>query len=284
MRVNIICDDHGWVYDKFIFEFEKYSKYEIVRNAKYDFNIIHFLPYYTYDKKNVSNKLSTCWLSHQETKNPLRAKFVEAAKGVTRGISHSKKYKMLLENIGVNNVDQIMPGVDLDRFIVIDDSRDLIDIPKLSVRFVGRMYSSSNRKNPNLLKRIAGLPFVNFESSDGNIKPVQMPAFYSSADLIVSPATVEGGPLAVQESLASGRPIICYEDVGVANEFDDGVIKVPFGDEDAFIGRIEKFWQKKQYKYYHQHATRLRMRSQVESFTWANFVAQHDAIWEGLCS
>ena len=52
---------------------------------------------------------------------------------------------------GINNLAQIMPGVDLDKFQLRSWDRKLHE--KLVVGYIGRQYSSSNRKNPNLLKK-----------------------------------------------------------------------------------------------------------------------------------
>jgi glycosyltransferase involved in cell wall biosynthesis len=277
MKVNIICTDVGWIYSKFIDMFKKHSKHEILLNSK-DENIAvtYYLPYYEAPKK-VAHP-STAWFSHQEARKDLKAKFVSVAKAVDFSISHSKKYADLLKNQhGINNVVQIMPGIDFDKFKLRSQKRSSSD--KLIVGYVGRHYTSSNRKNPRLLEKISKLPFVDLRITGGKIKEDNIPKFYESLDITISPATIEGGPMAIQESLTVGTPILCFENVGVANEFGVGVLKVPFGDEVAFIKKLTKFWKTKRYERYRDLELMQKLRAQVEDQTWKNFVEKHDEIW-----
>jgi len=279
--VNIVCDeaDDGWIYSKFISEIKKHSKYKIVVNEKdvNKYDILHYIPYYVVDAR-AKTKPSTCWLSHQEKKDPLKSKFLSAAKAVDAGISHSNKYAKWLREQGLDNVIQIIPGVDLDRFR-IGGKIHKEKYPKLSVGYVGRQYTSSARKNPALLKEISNLDYVDFKTTGGKMGASQIPAFYQLQHLIVSPATIEGGPMCIQEALACGIPIICYDSVGVANEFNEGVIRVPYGDSKAFKKRLKEFWDDKQYEYYNEKAIQDLMREQVERQTWKKFVEEHDKIW-----
>ena len=88
--------------------------------------------------------------------------------------------------------------------------------------------------------------------------------------------------MCITEGLACGKPILCYENVGVANEFEHGVLRVPFKNEAAFIRRIKDFWANKEYEDY-RYAEKIQLlRSQVETHTWQNFVAGHDDCWESL--
>ena len=100
---------------------------------------------------------------------------------------------------------------------------------------------------------------------------------------MVQPSFVEGGSMAIIESLAVSTPIIAFEGVGVANEFDHGVVRVPFGREDVFITRLLDTWQFGYYKGMWRDPDVLgKMRKQVESFTHESFVKQHDKIWTNL--
>jgi len=278
MKINIVCTDVGWIYSKFVDMFRKYSQHEIVLNESGD--VTHYLPYYEVPK-NPSFPC-TAWMSHMEMRPDLRAKFINAAKTVSMPISHSEKYATLLQTKhGVIWVKQIIPGVDLDTFKLRSTVRP--DNDKLVVGYIGRQYTSSNRKNPDLLKQISALPFVEFRATGGKVKEKDIPEFYAGLDVVVSPATIEGGPMAIQEALAVGVPIICFEDVGVANEFGHGLIKVPLGNDDDFISRLDILWRTKSYLKWREASRMNMMREQVRYQTWERFARHHDRTWEMLC-
>lgn len=279
MKINIVCDDYGWVYDKFVKSFQKYSSHTIVRNSKEKCDVTHYIPYYSVtDSKHILHPC-TAWFSHRESKDPLKSKFLSAAQIVDVAISHSAKYATWLRDQGQHNVIQLIPGVDLERF-KLRGQLYRKNLKILSVGYVGRSYSSSARKNPKLLDAVSRLNYIDLRTTGGKMSTKQIPAFYQTQDLIISPATTEGGPMCIQESLASGVPVICYEDVGVANEFNDGIIRVPFNDTKAFIKRIKEFLDNKEYEWYGQEGVQKQMRAQVEGQTWEKFVYEHDKVWE----
>jgi glycosyltransferase involved in cell wall biosynthesis len=134
------------------------------------------------------------------------------------------------------------------------------------------------------LKKIAKLPFVEFCASGGKIKEADMPKFYRGLDVVVQCASIEGGSMAITESLAQGLPIVCYENVGVANEFDQGVLRVPFGREDMFLKRLEDMWESQDHiNLWREPAQMEAMRTQVLDFTWENFTKDHDKVWKEIC-
>ena len=281
MRVNVVCTDVGWIYTKFIAMYRKYSRHQILLNKPdVPHQVTHYLPYYEMPKN--PKHPSTAWMSHQEARPDLYNKFVSVARSVDFAISHSRKYMELLKNAhGIKNIKQVIPGVDAYKFQLRPTERPPSD--KLIVGYIGRQYSSSDRKNPKLLNDIGKLPFVELKVTGGNIKEENIPKFYSGLDLVVSPATIEGGPMATQEALACGVPIMCYEDVGVANEFELGVIKIKYGDSKAFIEELERFWDdSEEYLGWREQATMQAMRKQVEEFTWQRFVEEHDKVWESI--
>lgn len=279
MKVNIICGDgDGWIYGKFIRELKKHSKNNILVNSKEKADINYFIPYY--EVQNIPGK-TTAWFSHRENKEPLRSKFMSSAAQVDFCISHSKKYAKVLTDGGFKNVAQVMPGVDISEYTLRNESRKNSD--KLIVGFVGRQYKSSNRKNPALLGQIARLPFVDLRVSGGKIKSEDMPKFYKQLDVVISPAIIEGGPMCVVESLSQGIPLICYDGVGVANEFDKGVIRVPFGETGLFIKTLKSMWSSNAHiDWWRSNEIMQQMRDQVVEFTWYNFAKQHDIIWDNL--
>ena len=281
MRINIICDeaDGGWIYTKFIIKIGLYSKHTIFVNTKQKYDIEFFLPYY-----KINNDLlrapRTAWFSHQEILNPLKDKFISASKKCDWCFSPSIKYTKLLQQNGVLGVSQVHHGVDLKIFIPRSSIRPKSN--KLIVGFVGRNYTSTSRKNERLLRKIAALDFIDFRITGGKIKEDKMPEFYTELDLICSPSLREGGPLCIPEGLACGIPTLCYSDVGVADEFEHGVLRVGYNNEQDFIQRLKDFWANKEFNYYNQTATQQLLRSQVETHTWQNFTAAFDEIWDRL--
>ena len=166
MKVNIICSDMGWVYEKFISQLRIYSKHQILLNSKEKCNVTFYLPYF--ELSSPIHHPCAVWLSHQEQRKDLYDKFICAAKSADMGISHSKKYMDLLVSQGIKNVIQIVPGVDLQAFHVRSSVRPANS--KLVVGYVGRQYTSSDRKNPKLLEKISKLLFVELKSTGGKIK------------------------------------------------------------------------------------------------------------------
>lgn len=274
MIINIVCHDKGWIYDRFIGKFIKHSRHTIVRNSNSKFDLAHYIPYYEAPKKVYHP--STAWMSHRESKKDLRIKFDSVAKIVDVPISHSKKYADMLSDHGAV---QIMPGVDLDEFKILK-KRNSGD--KLVVGYIGRQYTSSARKNPSLLDKISKLDFVDFRATGGNIDEKDMPRFYSNLDLAVSPATIEGGPMTLNEAAACGIKVLCFEGVGASSEFPKNTITVPYGDSEAFINEIKDIWSSKRYIGWEDMTIRELMRKDVECLTWKLFVEKHDDVWDRL--
>jgi glycosyltransferase involved in cell wall biosynthesis len=279
MKINIVCEDDGWIYGKFVEMFKKYSNHTILVNSKEQCDAVHYLPYYLVPKR--PEKPCTSWQSHMETKDPLKAKFLSAARDVDIPISHSKKYADILKKTGIEHAKQIIPGVDLEIYKQRSAMRPVSK--KLIVGYSGRQYQSSNRKNPKLLKKISELSFVDFKATNGEVKQKDMPEFYANCDIVVQPSSIEGGSMAIQESLAVGVPILCFKGVGVADEFSHGVIKVPFGNNEDFISRLEVIWKTKSYLTWREAGRMNLMRQQVKNQTWERFVRLHDRTWEMIC-
>lgn len=283
MKINIVCDEAngGWIYSRFIEQFKKHSKHQILINEKdpNKYDVCYFLPYYTYFK---SNKPSVCWISHQEKSEPLCSKFVQVAKSVDVGISHSKKYAMMLrDNHQCENIMYIIPGIDTDMFSLRSVKRK--ENSKMVVGYIGRQYTSSARKNPALLKKISELPFVDFRTTWGNMAFKDVPGFYRQLDVVVSPAIIEGGPICIQEALAVGVPVITMKGVGVADEFSDGVIKADSNDD--FIAKLKDLYVSKKYLTYWRNPDIMKkMRHQVEGQTWKKWVEEHGKVFDMITS
>lgn len=283
MKIGIFCSDVNWIYGKFIQELRKHSVNEIVLNKK---DVVcecyHYIPYY----ECPENPKHPCaaWFSHKEDRKDLSNKFISAAKSVDFAISQSKKYMNLLQTeYNINNIVQIVPGVDLQEFNFRGAGNSLVGKNKLVVGYVGRHYSSTTRKNAELLKKIGKLPFVELRVTGGKMPENKVPEFYKQLDLVISPATIEGGPLCLQESMAVGVPVVCFESVGMADEFADVINRVPMTgniekDNEAFVQFLKDVWTKKKIPF----DDALAMRKKVAQFTWKNFCLNHDKLWERI--
>jgi glycosyltransferase involved in cell wall biosynthesis len=278
MKINVVCTDVGGIYGKFVTKLREYSKHQILLNSNEPCDLTHYLP--CYEMPDNPNRPCTIWLSHQEKRQDLSDKFINSVKRADTAISHSKKYMDLMISRGIKNVIQIVPGVDLKKFDIRSQTRQQKN--KLVVGYVGKQFSSTERKNPKLIEKISQLPFVEFKATGGRLRETDLPKFYSSIDITVSPATIEGGPMAIQESLAVGTPIMCFSGVGMANEFMHGVYKVPFGNDEEFINQLESFWDCKEYFTFRRPEVMRALRKQVESYTWEHFVEEHDRIWSKI--
>lgn len=290
MRVNIVCGEinAGWIYGRFYRELKKYSAslpgVSVVTNekdqAKYD--IVHFIPYYEYHEGYAHGSISTAWFSHREEKRKdLKDAFSTAAQGVDAAFSHSKKYADLIkENNWKPECDiyQVVPGVGNEFKAKLSENK------KLTVGYVGRSYISTDRKNTsfvNMLAQVCRKNGIDFKITGGKMDYGKIPNFYAQSHLIVSPATIEGGPMSLLEAIKCGKPFLCLDGVGMADEFEDdfpGVIAV--GNEEDIVNTILKFDFKKY--------NRMNMLSEISSHpkirTWEEFAKDHFNVWQALYS
>lgn len=283
MRVNIVCDDSGWIYERFVNQIVEKSRHEIFINKKIgSCDVDYFLPYYSVPSGKMIGK-SSAWFSHQEKKNiQLRDKFISSAKSVDMAISQSKKYADLLSKSGVKNVMQIMPGVDGDFFKQRCNVRKE-KTEKLIVCVVGRQYAGTPRKNKVLVSDMTKLDFVELRISNGRVPLDMIPQFYADADVCASTGLIEGGPMSIQESQMVGTPIVAFENVGVVDEINSsGVIKAVHGNNSDFIAKLYDLWKNKKYLEFRDQSVMNKMRDSVSMFTWKDFVRKHDDMWEEL--
>ncbi len=276
LDINVIAtgSDLQWIYGTFVEKFKEYSKYKIEVNSYRRSKITHYLPYWLVPDEVCEVKHpSTTFCSHPAN----MAKFIDAAKEVNYAITMNEVYTKLLIDKGINNVMKIVPGVDFEQFKLRQGKEKHRD-EKLVVGFIGRIYG---RKRPDILSQIEDLDFVDFRSTNERLDKDEIPGFISELDLIVSPSTMEGGPMAILEGLASGVQILCFENVGLSDDFETGVITVsPIGDSKAFIQRLKEFYANDERSIYLNKAIMHKMSSQVP--TWKYFVERHDEVWSEL--
>lgn len=75
----------------------------------------------------------------------------------------------------------------------------------------------------------------------GTVPNIDLPGFYSRADLFVLPSIADAYPLAILESLACGTPVLTTPNVGSADLIKEGMngFIVSAGDADAIASKFE---------------------------------------------
>jgi D-inositol-3-phosphate glycosyltransferase len=138
-------------------------------------------------------------------------------------------------------IQVVANGVDCARFRPLDarareEAREGLALPagRTLALFVGRHTPKKN------LPAVLGIPRTNFDlvlcgersavqgerlMDLGFIPHEQMPKLYGCADLLVHAATGEGFPLAVQEALACGLPVVLLWDPGYRTLIDREVVR-----------------------------------------------------------
>jgi len=111
--------------------------------------------------------------------------------------------------------------------------------------------------------------------------PSSYPGFYDGLDYLLIPSLWEGGPMALQEALACGVPVIAA-DVGFVSDFlrewDSGAAIVapgctifPAGNHAALAAAIESLVR-----------DRMDLRSRVQHLSWASYAQKLEAFVETL--
>jgi len=104
---------------------------------------------------------------------------------------------------------------------------------RLRVLNPSRMETNENykaRKGFDTWQRLCSLPWLNCTCTGGDMTPGQVSEEYLKADVIVSTATLEGGPMACYEALSMGKPYYGRAGVGVHDE-TEGATKYASDDE-----------------------------------------------------
>lgn len=288
MRINIVCGeaDQGWIYAKFVKEFIKYIKkagHEVMVNEKNIelYQVIHFIPYYDYERNLTLNKISSAWFSHrEESRKDLMHKFDMVAKNVDLVFSQSKKYldHIIELNCGKDNSNafQIIPGV--DRVYMSTKLPNLNK--KIKVGYVGRMYAATDRKNKLFLDKVKKIvnssdKFEKLICTNGKISEIDMPKFYKEMDIIISTSKIEGGPMSLVESIGYGTAFLCFGGVGMSNEMKNNVGVIVANDENDFIKKLNKFDKCK----YNSPDIIKKISSDNRIRSWEQFVGDHIKHW-----
>ncbi len=74
--------------------------------------------------------------------------------------------------------------------------------------------------------------------SGGQLSFDELMVQYRACDVVLSTATLEGGPMLVAEGAALGKPVVAPAGVGWVDSFDDDVTKYQCGDYADMISKL----------------------------------------------
>jgi len=120
-----------------------------------------------------------------------------------------------------------------------------------------------------------------FVRIDGEETPASYQAFYEQIDYLLIPSLWEGGPMALQEALACGVPVIAA-DVGFVPDFlrewdsgapvvAPGCVIFPPGNHAAMAAAVESLVR-----------DRMDLRSRVQHLSWGAYAQKLEAFVETL--
>ena len=116
MKINILAPRDNWILHRLGDELHKRLDYiTLNREDKNNFDINYYINYCLFQEK--SKNLDLAYFTHIEVHPDKIKQFFRVAKEVDHCVSLSKMYaNVLAEYKGLNNVTQIVPGIDLEQF------------------------------------------------------------------------------------------------------------------------------------------------------------------------
>ena len=139
---------------------------------------------------------------------------------------------------------------------------DIYKNSRLRALNVGRMETNAGyaqRKGMDTWKRLQVLPWIDCINTGGEMTQSQVYEEYLKADVVVSTALVEGGPMACYEALSMGKPYYGRAGVGVHDEIG-AVIK--YQDDDDL-----------EHELYSAYTEKLNRAMAVKDRSWSKFAA-----------
>ena len=217
--------------------------------------INYYVNYNLFKKKSQNPDLA--WFTHLEEGDvSLNNHFWWAMENVDFAIFHSLKYANSCR-LPKSKKAVIHPGVDSE---IVSD--------KLVLGVIGRQYTNTPRKNPELMRKVSLLDFVDLKFTGGQLTSSQLAHFYRFIDYVFTPSLIEGGPMSLIEGLAAGKQSIFPREVGSWEEFKDSVISYdPQNFED--LKRVLR----------DLHKQKLTLVERVSHCTWDNFAREHQEIF-----
>ena len=140
---------------------------------------------------------------------------------------------------------------------------------KLKLLVAGKNYTNVDRKNIRLLNMVKELSFVDIEFTNGKYKFEQLPNLYNSCDYVFVPSKIEGGPMSLIEGIACGKKVIIPLDVGMAQDFIEGIIPYENNNFESLYSVLKKLYLEKR-----------NISKIVDHLTWENFCNENKKILE----
>lgn len=256
--VQIVGPDDQWILERQARQLASklpYARFVAWRPAlNVSAGLVYYVNYALFQEK--THHIDVGFFTHRDDDQ----RFLERADLMDHAVCMSKKYADWLKSEGVETVTHIKTGFDFYRFR-----------PRLVVGVVGLMRHP--RKGKDLVERIKSLPFVEVRTTEGTLQLDQLGEFYRSLDYVLIPATVEGGPMSLLESLGSGTPVIAPDSVGMIPEFPecDSIRRYPTGDGDALSELLVKCYSEK-----------TKSHSLVQDRTLDHWAAAHHELFRRL--
>jgi glycosyltransferase involved in cell wall biosynthesis len=261
-QVHIKISDTNWILERMAREIAErlpYVTYDIYNNSSAD--IQYYMTYGCWEQK-ISPIEIACF-THKEIVPSAAEKFDHTARHMDFCVAQSLTTERILRANGVNAVETISPGVDLDKFF-----------PKLKIGVVGRTYHTG-RKGEALVVAVMDIPNIEWHFTGSGwpgppefIPDKDLPAFYRSLDYVLVPSLIEGGPMCVPEALACGCKVIA-SDVGWVSEFPHIAFKK--GDAEDLRRVLLSLLEEK-----------MALNHAVESYTWEAFAQKHHQLFMRL--
>ena len=260
--VHIKLSDRGWILEKQAMELcgrLPYVSYGLDedRHARIQY-------YMTYGcRTNRVSPIEIGFFTHQEREATAKAAFEHGARNVDVCVAMANATKDIISSFGVQQVEVISQGVDLDTFY-----------PVVRIGVVGRTYTTG-RKGEDMVTAVMDIPGIEWHFTghgwpgpSQHVPDEQLPDFYRSLDYVLVPSYEEGGPMSVLEALACGCPVIA-PGVGWVPQFPH--IEFNVGDIPDLRRVLAECVTRKQV-----------LRRHVEPYSWATWSHKHHALFVRL--
>lgn len=169
------------------------------------------------------------------------------------------KYRQELVAAGIpaRKVTTIHPGADAS----FRDTR-------LRVWNPSRMHlneSYKTRKGGDLWDELSKEPWINAVCSEGGISADRVYLEYLGADVVLSTAILEGGPMSLVEAVQLGKPCVMPRGVGLVDDVESPlIVRYAPGDYSGVMRILHEFYEEKQ----------MRIRSLLD-WTWERWGETH---------
>lgn len=248
-KVYIISPRDNWILDKMGSELARIPNFisvdhtdtkkikEIIKEDA----IFIWAPYFLMEQK--SKGIDVCLFTH-----PKNDSFPNLIKLCDYPVHMCSKYHY--EYIHLNkNSSYILPGYDPKLFK-----------PKLVLGFPAQVNRHKGRKGQSTIEQLKKIDWIEFKTTEGKLSEAELLRFYQSLDYVCITSTLEGGPMAVIESLVLGKPVICPKSVGLGKDFEDYIIDYEAGNFKSLVDVLKKLYDKK-----------LEISKKATQYTWKKF-------------